>query len=268
MPPKKKSVRDRKTKKPIPRKSITKKSIPPRSFEKKKVTEPVKKVAKDPEPKKQRAPRKKVTLESHNKKFEDLLDLINKEIERKSREKEKGTRTFQRIRKIVRELHKETPKIANGKRRMSSSPSNRVSGFMIKYPINSEGARFLQVKKGDLLNRREVTNAICVYSHLKPDEKRPQILQWAHLNPQGKRDLQKPGKRMVIEPDDVLSNLLRYQEYQKRVKAGEVTKRTTIKGTNKTVEEIQEEDHLYYWVVQKLIGHLFDKPKVAPGGSA
>lgn len=258
MPPKKKSGRGQKTKKPVRKKTIPKKSIPPRPSETKKAPKPA---TKNPEPKKQRAPRKKVTLESHNKKFEDLLDLINKEIERKSREKEKGTRTFQRIRKIVRELHKETPKIANGKRKVRSTPSNRVSGFMIKYPINGDGAQFLQVEKGTLLSRREVTNAICVYSHLKPDEKRPQMLKWAYLNPQSKRDLQKPGKRMVIEPNGVLVDLLGYQEYQKQVKAGKVTKRTKIKGTSKTVEEIQEDDALYYWVMQKLIGQLFDKPK-------
>jgi len=243
-----------------PRKSIPKKSIPPRQIEVVEPSQPIPVL----EPKKKRAQRKKPTLETHNQKFEDLLELINKEIERKSREKEKGTRTFQRIRKMVRELQNETPKVANAKRRVRNTNGNRVSGFMIKYPINAKGAEFLQVEKGTPFSRNEITNAICVYSHLKPGEKRPGMLKWEYLNPGGKRDLQKDGKKMVIEPDDVLKELLQYEDYQKRVKAGEVVKKTTTKGPNgikKTVEEAQTDDALFYWVAQKLIGQLFDKPK-------
>ncbi len=252
MPLKKSRSHGRKT---APRKkAIRKKAIPPRqSGEVKKDAVP------DPVKKKPRAPRKKVTLETHLAKLDSLLKLLDDEIDRKSREKEKGTRTFQRIRKVVREIKRETPKIANAKRRVRVT-GNRVSGFMIKYPVNEEGARFLQLDKGTPLSRRELTNAICVYAHRKPDEIRELMLKWDYLNLKGERDLQKPGERMVILPDDTLTKLLRYEEYQKQVKAGKIIKRVKIKETGKTVEKIQTDDSLYYYVVQKLIGHLFDKP--------
>lgn len=233
-----------------PKPSIPKKVIPPQE-------------EKPPEEPKRRISRKKATLESHLDKFDKLLEFVDKEIDRKQREQEKGTRTFQRMRRMIRELKNETPKIANAKRRVRTN-GKRVSGFMIKYPVTNECAKFLQIKEGTLLSRREVTNAICVYAHWDPEDTREQMKRWAYLNPDGKRDLQKKGKREILEPDKVLEKLLRYKEYQAQVKAGEVMKTVTIKepnGNSKRIREVQEDDALYYRVIQKLIDHLFVKPK-------
>ena len=231
-----------------PKQSIPKK--PKQTIPKKEVPEKVK-----------RSQRKKVTLESHQKKFDDLLKFINSEIERKSREKEKGTRTFQRMRKMVRELKDETPKLVNAKRRKNPN-SRRVSGFGVKYPINAQGAAFLQIKKGTLLNRQEVTNAICVYAHWDPKDTREQMARWSYLNPGGKRDLQKEGRKEIIEPDETLTKLLGYDEYREKVKKGEIMTTRTVKdssGNVKKVREVQTDDAMYYRVIQKLIGRLFER---------
>jgi len=267
-PPKKTAAKKTSAKR-VPPKKVEKKTLPAKKVIPKKNVSPEEKPAPQPfkeeTPKvpKKRGQRKKVTLESHYRKFDDLLELVNSEIKRKSREKEKGVRTLQRIRKTVRELKSETPRIANTKRKLRTPNSNRVSGFRIKYPVNAECAAFLQVKEGTPLNRTEVTNAICVYAHLSPDEKRPRMLRWEYLNPGCKRNLQRQGERMALDPDDVLIKLLRYDEYQRKVKDGEITKTTTTKGPNGTSTkkiEVQDDDTLYYRVLQKLIGHLFIKP--------
>lgn len=247
MPPKRKPRR---------RKNIAKKEVPPRPSEEK---EEPKNAPKTPEKKKVRAPRKKVTLESHLGKIDELLKLLDNEIERKSKEREKGVRTFQGIRKTVRELRKDVPKIANGKRRIKTT-GKRTSGFMVKHPITEECANFLQMEKGTLLSRREVTNAICVYAHYDPGDDRDQMKKWAYLNPKGERNLQQEGNKMVIIPDETLTKLLLYKDYQDQVKKGKIKKRSKNKETGEFVEETQKDPSLFYWVIQKRIGRLFEKP--------
>lgn len=257
----KKPVKKVVSKKAVAKKTIPKKTVPPKPTKNIPEKEPEPDVQEEvPAPKKQ-TQRKKVTLESHNQKFDELLALMDNEIKRKSREKEKGTRTLQKMRKMIRELKNETTKIANSKRRRSGN-GNRVSGFMKRYKINAEGAAFLQVDKGTLLSRRELTNAICVYAHYNPNDKREQMKRWKYLNPEGKRDLQKEGKRMIIEPDDVLSKLLKYEDYKRDVKEGKIMKTVTekdVSGGKKTTKNVQDDDALYYRVIQKLINNLFEK---------
>ncbi len=52
--------------------------------------------------KKPRAPRKKITMENYIEKCDELLALLDAEVERKQKEREKGTRVFRSIRKTVR----------------------------------------------------------------------------------------------------------------------------------------------------------------------
>lgn len=245
------------------RKVVTKKSIPPRSVEKKE-PETKKEEPKTPEtPEKSKIvprTRRRVNLDTYSEKIDSLIKLLDEEIERKSKEKERGTRSLQRMRKLTRELRKDAPKLANAKRRIRNPSGKRVSGFMIKYPIKEEFANFLgpKWKKGDLLSRKEATNAICVYSHIKPNEERPQMLAWKYLNPEGKRNLQMEGNKMAIKPDAVLSKLLHYDDYVAKVKKGEVTKRVKNRETGEIKEEAQKDSSLYYWVIQKRISMLFD----------
>ena len=107
------------------------------------------------------------------------------------------------------------------------------------------------------LCRRDVTNAICVYSHLKPDESREHMLRWKHLNPDGARDLQNPKDRMAIIPDSALDKLLRFNKYKKDVKAGLITKNVKDTKTRVSTTVKVEEPILYYWVIQKLLSRHY-----------
>lgn len=203
--------------------------------------------------KKPREPRKKVTLESHIEKCDKLIELLDAEIEKKQKEREPGVRIFRTIRKNLKEIKNEAPKIAKTKRRFNSN-SKRVSGLAdLKCEITEELADFMGLEHGENPTRNEITNAICVYIRLKPDESRPQMLKWAHLNPEGKRNLQDPSSGMKIVPDEKLSNLLKYDEYVDKVNKGEITKTKTDKETKKRNTVVVKDNSLEYWVLQKLI---------------
>nr|QBK85489.1 MAG: SWIB/MDM2 domain-containing protein [Marseillevirus LCMAC101] len=202
---------------------------------------------------KTRSPRRKVTIETHLEKYDKLLELLNEHIDHLRKNKEPGSRVFTTIRKAVRELHKEAPKIANSRRKPISNNQNKVSGFVLQCQLSPELTDFLQVNHDTTLCRRDVTNAICVYSHLKPDEEREHMLRWEYLNPKGKRNLQNPKERMAIVPDSSLAKLLRYNKYKKDVKAGHITKNVKDKKTQLTTTVTVTEPTLYYWVIQKLL---------------
>ena len=217
-----------------PKISIVKKSIPPRPSAKKKIKSKPSPPPVDISPpvKKPRAPRKKVTLESHLSKYDALMKLLDAEIERKRRESEKGTRVFRTVRKTVRELYNEAPKIATAKRRVAAG-GKKVSGFVLKCSITDELADFMKLPHGSTPSRNEITNSICVYANIKPGETRPQMLKWENLNPGGLRNLQKPTDKMIIIPDDVLSKLLGYDKYVADVEGGLITKSAIDKTTRK-----------------------------------
>jgi len=202
--------------------------------------------------KKQRSPRKKVTIESHLEKYNRLLDILDANIERKQKEGEKGIREYRTIRKNIRELKAESVKIANSKRRTYSG-DKRVSGLELKCKITDDLADFMQLPKGSTPTRNEITNAVCVYIHLREDESRPQVLKWAHLNPGGKRNLQNPADRMKIIPDSKLSKLLGYEQYKAGVAAGEFMECVKNKKTQKSEDVVVTDPSLKYYVVQRLI---------------
>jgi hypothetical protein len=202
--------------------------------------------------KNKRAPRKKVTLESHLEKYDTLIKFLDEEIDRKSNDKEKGVRVFRTIRKSVKELHKEVPKIANTKRKNNVN-GGKVSGFVLLCKITDELADFMELPRGSTPSRSDITNAICAYARLKPDETRPQLLKWAHLNKDGKRNLQDPNEKMAIIPDEKLSSLLNYEQYKQDVADGKITKKATDKMTKERKTVIVDNDALYYYVIQILI---------------
>ncbi len=222
-------------------------SAPPQRKEKKSKTVDLEKESKT------RSPRRKITIETHLEKYDKLLELLNEHIDHLRKNKEPGSRVFTTIRKAVRELHKEAPKIANSRRKSTTNNQNKVSGFVLQCQLTPELSDFLQIDRDTTLCRRDVTNAICVYSHLKPDESREHMLRWEYLNPKGKRNLQNPKERMAIVPDSSLSKLLRYNKYKKDVKAGLVTKNVKDKKTRVTTTVTVTEPTLYYWVIQKLL---------------
>lgn len=255
----------RKSKSNIPKKSIAKKEVP-KKISKKEVSPPDISESESTSETKVRRPRRKVTLETHLQKYDGydsvtgdgkkehmtgVLEILDKEIDRRKKEREKGIRIFQTIRKLIRELRKEAPKIANSKRRVNTG-GNKVSGFVLKCQITDELADFMGISRGSTPSRNEITNAICTYIHVKPGEKRPQMLKWEKLNPGGKRNLQNPDDKMTIVPDKKLIKLLRYEQYKKNVADGKVSKNITNKETRRR-EKVQVTDNsLKYWVAQKL----------------
>lgn len=199
--------------------------------------------------------RQKATMESHLANYIEVFALLDAEIDRKSREKEKGARSFRKVRKILKKMRKEVPQITRSKigRAQSSTRKESTSGIMMKCSISEELAKFLGISPSEKLSRIDATRGICVYSHLKEGEAREEMLRWGYLNPGGKRNLQNQHDKKAIVPDAKLSKLLRYSEYKKNVAAGKITKKIKDKGTGKTSVVPLSSDSLYYWVIQKLI---------------
>jgi chromatin remodeling complex protein RSC6 len=239
-----------------------KRSLPPRPVPVKK--ESVKKIEKVIEEEIEQEeivkPRRhKVTIEEHIAHYDKVMAFVEKEIDKRSREKEKGVRSLRTIRNHLKQMKKEFPQVARSKkaRQLCSTRINTNSGLMMKYSITPELAAFLKVEENTTLSRIEATRAICAYSHLKIDENRPEVLRWQHLNPKGKRNLQNKDDKMSIIPDSALSKLLRYEKYKKQVKKGEITKKVKSKETGEIETVVHDSDTLYYWVIQKLINIHF-----------
>lgn len=197
-----------------------------------------------------RKARKKVTIESHMEKYQLLISMINEEIERKQKAKESGIRSLQSFKKIVKELEGEVPKITKIKKNTSV---RKVSGFSFQYKITEELAKFMKIPKETTPTRNDITNAICVYCHIKPNETKEQILKWKNLNPDGKRNLQDPKNKKNIIPDDTLKKLLNYDDYVKKVKKGEVYRNEINKDTKKKEKILVTDASLSYSIIQKLI---------------
>lgn len=200
---------------------------------------------------KEKRPRKKVTLDSHLEKYQLVISLLKDEIERKQKNREPGIRNMQSIKKMVEELEKEVPKVAKIKRKNTNV--KKVSGFSLPCVITEELSSFMQISKDATPTRVDITNAICAYSHIKPNETKEQILKWKHLNPGGLRNLQDPTNKMNIIPDARLKKLLKFDAYVKDVKAGKIFKNETNKETGKKEKVQITEPILNYSVIQKLI---------------
>jgi chromatin remodeling complex protein RSC6 len=202
--------------------------------------------------------RTKPTIYDHIAHYNQLLELIKAEVDRKSRSKENGVRPLQKARKMIEIMRKELPHVTRSKeaKMALSTRKNTSSGFTIKYYVSEELANFLQIDASiDTVSRVDVTRAICVYSHLKPDEQREETLEWAYLNPGGERDLQNPANKRTILPDKTLSALLRYDNYKRDVKAGKIKQKTTDKITGIKGQKVLTESALNYNTIQPLISH-------------
>lgn len=257
-------------KKQVPKKVITPKPkemseiASKKQTPKKVITPKPKEISKIPSkkqtPKKVRQRKPVPTVETHLQKYNELMELLNKEIARKSSESEKGVRTLQTIRMKVKELQTEVPRVAGVKKKSGGS---KYSGLRMDCNIRPEMREFLGLKDDEYVSRQEISNAICVYVRLKPDEKRPQMLRWKHLNPKGERNLQNPDDRMVILPDETLSKILDYSSYQKEVREGKIVREKTVAENGvKVKKEIPvENDELRYWVLTKLISRVTETRK-------
>lgn len=206
--------------------------------------------------KKERKPRAPVTLDSLHNDIDDLVSVISTEIEKRLVSGEKGVRSLQAMRKRALGLKPKVDRFARNRgKRTGGTP--RSGGFNIKYSISPELAAFLQVDPDTKLSRVQCTRAVCVWSRLKDDESRPEMLEWAYLNKNGERNLQDPKDKKRIIPDKALSKLLDYKQYQKDVAAGKITTERKDKKTGKVRTVKVTDDSLHYFTIQSLISkHL------------
>jgi hypothetical protein len=216
---------------------------------------------------KERSVRHRPTVTDHIERCSSAIKLCDDEIERRGREKEKGTRAFRSIRKILKQMKKDIPYITHMKRsRMQTKEGSKPiqSGLMMNFQISDELSEFLELPHGSKISRSEATCAICVYSHLKENETREHMLAWKYLNPEGKRNLQNSRDKRAIIPDKVLTKLLRYNDYKRKVASGAIQRSNINKETGKIETTTVTNDSLYYWVIQKLLSVHFIKvpPKV------
>ena len=184
--------------------------------------------------------KKRVTPEEHQQHYDELLDYINEEINKRAKKKQEGVNVLRKTKKLVLKLKREQPKVRKAR------PPNSNNSFNKEVLLSDELCEFLQLPNGSRLPRIEVINAINVYCKLTEDESRPHMLKWKHINT-NQRNLQNPEKRNVIIPDERLSELLKYEQYKKDVENGLVTMKH--KGIQCTVND----DHLWYYVMVKLI---------------
>ena len=199
-----------------------------------------------------RKPRKKVTIDFHLEKYRTLVSLLDEEIERKQKVKENGIRYLQSIKKLVKELEGEVPKITKIKKG-GDAHARKVSGFSLQYTITEDLAKFMKIPKESTPTRNDITNAICTYCHIKPNETKERILKWKNLNPGGKRNLQDPSNKKNIIPDDTLKKLLNYDDYVKKVKEGKIYRNEINKDTKKKEKVLVTDASLSYSTIQKLI---------------
>lgn len=198
--------------------------------------------------------KKTVTVETHLEKYDALIQMLTYEIERKSKQKEKGVRTLQNLRRRLEDMRHDVPKLNRRKRapRPEGAPIPKT-GLTVSVKISDELAKFMKLEEGGIdrssISRNDATNAICVYAHYNPDETRKHIKMWKHLNPDGERNLQNPNNRKAIIPDKSLSDLLRYPSYQQKVSNGEVVRKKKVNGQEVAVTD----DALYYYTIQTLI---------------
>jgi chromatin remodeling complex protein RSC6 len=214
--------------------------------------------------KSQKKRRRKATMQDHVQHYDNILALLDTEIDRKSREKEKGVRSFQKARKLIVQMRKELPQVTRSKEARalcSTRKKNLNSGLYLEYTISEELADFLKVPHDTTLSRIDVMRAICLYVHRKEDEERPEVKRWFSLNPKGKRDLQDPKDRKYIIPDEKLSGLLRYKKFVQDVKKGKIYKKVRIQDAEDDEDDFElvkvEDTRLSYMYIQKLIKDHF-----------
>jgi len=200
--------------------------------------------------------RTKITLETYIEKIHQAVQKCDVEIEKLSSNpsgERKGIKTLKSVRRTLLDLEMKAPKLTKLRRRYKMSGSIRKnSGLTTPQNISPELRAFLKIEKGRNLSRIEVTRAINSYINIKKDEKRPNILEWAYLNPDH-RNLQNEKDKRIIFPDVPLATLLRYAQYKKDVAAAKITESHKNKLTGLKEIKIVTSDVLHYRTVQKLI---------------
>ena len=185
------------------------------------------------------------------------------ELEKMHSEGKMPHKAVQHLRSVLKEysyISKRFVPLAKKKRKQVDKSNNIL---MKKVSVSPELAKFLKLKKGEQVSRSEVNTAVTMYINIKDLKKVPaEKKKWVtRMNPGGKRSLQEKEQHNIIVPDKVLSSLLNYPAYQKKVKAGKQVWRRKNKETGEMEDKVEDDDKLTYSVVQHLLAPHFPKGK-------
>lgn len=162
--------------------------------------------------------REKVSSESIMKDIESIITILDAEIDKRKKtlDKNKGLTTFRSVKKKVEKIQKSLPKFMKKTRNNKNIKNN----FNKLVSISEELAEFLKVDKNIKMTREDINCAIFTYINIKSDESRDKMLKWKYLNWHNDnpvRDLRDKEKKDIIIPDEALSKLLNYENYQKEI---------------------------------------------------
>lgn len=207
---------------------------------------------------------KKVLVGDHILKFNELITLIESEIDKKKREmKNEGnnTRCLSSILRRVVELKKQVPRVIKYERKLAimSPDAKRNAHFLKPLTISNDLAAFLKVEYTTKLRRSDIITALCVYCHYDPAETRENVKKWEYLNPGGVRDLRDPNKKDVIIPDELLNDLLKYDQYTLDVKDGKISQFITDKETGLKTQTPVTSPELRFFTISKLVSKHITK---------
>lgn len=147
------------------------------------------------EPEESTAAKVAVTRDTVMDSFDELIQLVDKEIEalRSTDNKSKGVGFLRTLNARLKKLQKQTSRIAKGKSKRVGNTTN--SGFLKPVAVSDEMRKFAGWEKDELHSRVDVTKFIC--QHIK------------------KNNLQKPEDRRQIIPDNTLKKLLNIKKDNK-----------------------------------------------------
>lgn len=122
--------------------------------------------------------------------------------------------------------------------------------------VDPELRKFLGVGEEETLSRLDIVRGINTYVHRKEDRTSETFTRWEHLNPpEVNRDLRNEKTKSIIELDETLTRVLKYDEYVAAVKAGEVKTRRKVQGSNSKALVVKTDWRCTF----PIIGHLVSK---------
>jgi hypothetical protein len=213
--------------------------------------------------------KRKIVVTDHIATYNALINDISIEIDKNKKEmKNCSTRQLQSFLKRLVQLKKQVPYLSKhiqppveeGGKVETPAKHNHLQNLC---KITPELAFFLQVPNDTLLRRSDIMTALCVYCHLNPDETRENVLKWKYLNPDCARDLRdKELKGGRIIPDEVLNDLLKYDEYTLAIREGKVFKNMRDKETGLKSRVPVTEECMFMWTLSKLVSKHIYTPSV------
>jgi len=158
---------------------------------------------------------------------------------------------FNNVLKELAYMEKRILPLAKSQRRQVDKSNNIL---MKKVPVSPQLAKFLKLRKGEMISRSEGNTAVTMYINIKDrDSVAPEKKKWvSRMNPKD-RNLQDPENGSIIHPDKALSDLLDYPAYQARVAAGEHFWKRINKETREEYKVAETDDRLTYSVIQHLL---------------